>query len=62
MKHTVDEVLEEGLGGEVRVCWESICCVHWTTENGQPRTVLLEVLLAGGDELQGDELEAVLLG
>ena len=56
--HVLNQTREEGLASEVGICeWsESIGNLY---NGSRGRTVLLEVLLAGGDELDGGKLEAV---
>jgi hypothetical protein len=57
---TGDQVGEERLGGEVGICGVVSVCRPLQLRKARKPTVLLEVGLAGGDELQGDELEAAL--
>lgn len=55
-KHTLDESWEEWLGGEILVCSQMVS--YWSEDNGEldQLTVLLEVLLGSGHQLDGSKL------
>lgn len=55
---TLNQTGEEGLASEVGIYEQSGLIGNWYN-GSRGRTVLLEVLLAGGDELDGGKLEAI---
>lgn len=56
--HTLNQAVEERLASEILVCVKSVSCSFSVEYVDLARTVLLEVLLGGGDELDGGKLEA----